>query len=219
VVLPAGLVGATSTDQRRARGQRNRQALVAAAIEQFARHGYHGTTVEQIAAAAGVAPRTFFHHFAAKDDVLFDGYADRLTLVAQRFRASRSTSLWAALREVSAVVAREMAAQPELFLLRARLYADVPALRATMLRINEEWIDQVTAEVAARLGTQPCADLTPRLVASLVNGANRAAIEVWVAGGARADLGRLMSQALEALRPTLRRLARATVPTGEESVS
>ena len=62
-------------DQRRARGQRNREALLRSALDLFATNGYEATTVEQISAAAGVAARTFFHHFATKDDILFDGYA------------------------------------------------------------------------------------------------------------------------------------------------
>ena len=96
----------TPVDLRRARGERNRQALVACAIRLFETNGYESTTVEQISAAAGVASRTFFHHFAAKEDLLFDGYAERLEEAAQRFRSSRSTSLWGALAAASAAVPR-----------------------------------------------------------------------------------------------------------------
>src|SRR5512135_400597 len=109
-------------DQRRARGQRNRQALLDAAVELFTANGYEATTIEQIAAAAGVAPRTFFHHFATKDDILFDGYAERLDEATRRFRASRSSSLWEALAEASGAVAQAITEQPEIFLVRARMY-------------------------------------------------------------------------------------------------
>lgn len=37
----------------------------------FAAHGYAGTTVPQIAEAAGLTTRTFFRHFSDKRDVLF----------------------------------------------------------------------------------------------------------------------------------------------------
>lgn len=37
----------------------------------FAEQGYAGTTVPQIAAAAGLTTRTFFRHFSDKRDVLF----------------------------------------------------------------------------------------------------------------------------------------------------
>ena len=195
-------------DQRRMRGQRNRQALIAAAVELFEANGYESTTVEQISALAGVAPRTFFHHFATKDDLLFDGYADRLDQATQRFRASRSTSLWGALAEASAAVAEAISAQPEIFLVRARMYARHPALRATRLRINDDWIDQMTDEVARRLDTDPDTDLRPRLAVSVVNGANRAAIDTWVAGDGHGDLIESMAQAIELLRPLITRIER-----------
>jgi len=39
---------------------RTRQALIDAAAELFARRGYEGTTIADIAAAADVSTRTFF---------------------------------------------------------------------------------------------------------------------------------------------------------------
>ncbi|MET8044719.1 TetR/AcrR family transcriptional regulator [Micromonospora sp. NPDC005215] len=51
---------------------RTRQALVDAAIALFASKGYDETTIADVTAAADVSPRTFFVHFASKEDVLFD---------------------------------------------------------------------------------------------------------------------------------------------------
>lgn len=45
--------------------------LEAAAMALFAAQGYAGTTVPQIAEAAGLTTRTFFRHFSDKRDVLF----------------------------------------------------------------------------------------------------------------------------------------------------
>jgi AcrR family transcriptional regulator len=206
-----------SMDRRRERGQRNRAALLDAALQLFEKTGYEATTVEQIAAAAGVAPRTFFHHFPSKEDVLFDGYADRLDEVAHQFRArSRSGSLWSALADAGAAVAHAIEDQPRRFLDRARLYEQVPGLRATMLRINEEWIDGMTAVVAERLGVDPRDDVHPRLVATLLNGSNRSAIEVWVAADGTADLGALIRECLELLRPTIARIERTAITTSAE---
>jgi AcrR family transcriptional regulator len=203
----------TVVDQRRVRGERNRIALLDAALELFRTTGYEATTVEQIAARAGVAPRTFFHHFPSKEDVLFDGYAERLQEVELRFRASsRTGSLWSAMSEVASAVARSILEEPRRYLERARLYEEVPALRARMLRINEEWIDGMATEVARRLGTDPRTDVRPRLAATLVNGANRAAIEVWVGSGGRTDLLRVMTESLALLRPTITRIERSATP-------
>lgn len=205
-------------DQRRARGLRNRQALINSAIELFTTQGYDATTIEQISAAAGVAPRTFFHHFATKDDILFDGYAERLQEATRRFRASRSNSLWGALAETSSAVAEVIADQPEIFLVRARMYHSVPALRATMLRINQDWIDQLTAEVARWLDSDMGTDLRPRLTATLINGANRAAIDVWVAGDGQGDLSELMAESVELVRPSIVAIERTAATGGSERV-
>ncbi|BBY21988.1 hypothetical protein MSTO_21930 [Mycobacterium stomatepiae] len=195
-------------DQRRVRGQRNRQALLHAAVELFGTNGYESTTVEQISALAGVAPRTFFHHFAAKEDILFDGYTDRLDAATRRFRESRSSSLWGALAEASAAVAEAISAQPEMFLVRARMYARHPDLRATRLRINDDWMGQMTDEVARWLDIDARTDLRPRLAVIVVNGANRAAIDTWVAGDGLGDITALMSQAIQLSRPSITRIER-----------
>ncbi|QLL08933.1 TetR/AcrR family transcriptional regulator [Mycobacterium vicinigordonae] len=208
-------------DQRRARGLRNRQALIRAAINLFATHGYETVTIEQISSAAGVAPRTFFHHFAAKDDILFDGYAERLEEATRRFRAAASqpsNSLWDALADASAAVAQAIAEAPEIFLVRARMYHRMPALRATMLRINEDWIDQLTGEVARWLNSDARADLRPRLAATLINSANRASIEVWVADGGKADLCQLMAESVELVRPSVAAIERTASGNGDQRV-
>lgn len=200
-------------DQRRVRGERNRNALIAAAIALFSARGYEGTTVEQIAAEAGVAPRTLFHHFASKDDILFDGYAGRLDEATRRFRASESRSLWGALAEASNAVAEAISEQPDMFLVRAQMYAGHPALRATMLRLNDEWIDQLTGEVARWLGADANTDLRPRLAATVINGANRAAIDTWVAGEGADDLIEIMQRAVDLVRPSIARIEGAVVRT------
>lgn len=49
-----------------------RTRLQSAALDLFSRQGFDATTVEQVAAAAGVSHMTFFRHFPAKEDVLLD---------------------------------------------------------------------------------------------------------------------------------------------------
>jgi AcrR family transcriptional regulator len=53
----------------RTRGEETRERLLAAAYEQFLRHGYHGSSMRQIAGAAGIAVGGIYNHFASKDDI------------------------------------------------------------------------------------------------------------------------------------------------------
>src|SRR6202140_5785941 len=55
----------------RARKRREtRQRIAEAGLKLFVRKGYEATTLEAIAAAAGISARTFFYYFKTKDEVL-----------------------------------------------------------------------------------------------------------------------------------------------------
>lgn len=48
---------------------RKRQAIVDAAIAEFRAHGFDATSMDKIAAVAGVSKRTVYNHFPSKDDL------------------------------------------------------------------------------------------------------------------------------------------------------
>jgi len=52
------------------RPEDRRQELLESALLVFARKGYHGTRLEEVAEAAGVTKGTFYHYFATKEDLL-----------------------------------------------------------------------------------------------------------------------------------------------------
>lgn len=62
---------ATVPNRRERRVIETRNAIVTAARELIEEHGYAHTTIEQIAVAADVAPRTFFRYFPTKESLLF----------------------------------------------------------------------------------------------------------------------------------------------------
>jgi AcrR family transcriptional regulator len=80
---PATRVGATPAGRRQLR-----RALASAAVDLFAANGYEATTVDDIAAAAGVGRRTFFRYFDAKDDVLFANHDEIVAEMEEEFAAA-----------------------------------------------------------------------------------------------------------------------------------
>lgn len=190
-------------DGRTERSRLTRDRLITASLDLFEQVGFDETTIDQIAAAAGVSPRTFFHHFGTKETVLFSGYADRLTSATAIFRTSApSTSLAVALEAAATSVVEAIGAQPDLFLRRSRLQQQVPSLRATMLRINEEWIDSM-AGVIDEIVEPATVTADTRLVAAIANSAMRTAIDRWVATDGTDDLARLACHAFDIVRPAI----------------
>ncbi|MFN8494164.1 MAG: TetR/AcrR family transcriptional regulator [Caldilineaceae bacterium] len=58
------------TEQKSTKGQQTREGLIEAALHQFAANGYHGTSMRQIAEAAGLAVGGIYNHFASKEEIL-----------------------------------------------------------------------------------------------------------------------------------------------------
>src|SRR5580693_3590217 len=62
--------------------------LVKAAIELFVERGHDRTTVQEIAARAGLTERTFFRYFTDKREVLFSGAKELEESIVERIAAA-----------------------------------------------------------------------------------------------------------------------------------
>ena len=201
--------------RRERRRETTRQALMSAALALFRENGYDATTVEQITEAADVAPRTFFHYFRSKEEVLFGGHPERREeLIGVLRDRLDSQKIWPATRGAMLTVVDAFESNPGFFHERARLYTREPALRAAVLRINDELVAAVSEVLSEHIGRTGVDDgLLPRLIANLANGALRAAIDAWVAGGGRSDLHALAVAALDVVGPAIEAAVDTTLPT------
>jgi AcrR family transcriptional regulator len=85
-------------DQRRAQ-------IVAAARPVFAERGFHGTTIEEIIAAAGVAQGTLYLHFTNKNEIFHAVMEDALALITDIVRPLTESSIRASAADADAVFA------------------------------------------------------------------------------------------------------------------
>jgi len=68
-----------------------RRAILDAAVRVFARQGFHGTRVADIADEAGVAYGLVYHYFKSKDEVLNTLFQDRWSVLLQAIREVDAT--------------------------------------------------------------------------------------------------------------------------------
>jgi mycofactocin system transcriptional regulator len=168
------------------------------ALELFATKGFAQTSVEQIAAGAGVSKRTFFRYFESKTAVLwheFDNEVDELR--AAFARVPERTPLMTAIREVVVSVNRYRAEDVPELRTRMQLISTDPALEASAATRYDAWERAVSDFAAARLG-EPADSLYPLAVGRTTLAACRAAYEVWLKR-ADADLTVYLDQAIRAL--------------------
>ncbi|HVT64769.1 MAG TPA: mycofactocin system transcriptional regulator [Mycobacteriales bacterium] len=172
--------------------------LEVVALELFASQGFTQTSVEQIAAGAGVSKRTFFRYFDSKTAVLWHDFDNEVEQLRAAFaRAPERTSLMTAIREVVVSVNRYRAEDVPELRTRMRVISSDPALEASAAIRYDAWERAVSDFAADRLG-EPADSLRPLAVGRTTLAACRAAYEVWLAR-ADADLTVYLDQAIRAL--------------------
>ncbi|MFN8098862.1 MAG: TetR family transcriptional regulator [Dermatophilaceae bacterium] len=161
---------------RERKKRKTQQVLQSAAIELFSTRGFANTTVEEIAAAAEVSPRTFFRYFPSKESVLLTDLQDAVVaanLAASSDELSIIDTYYAALAAAFAPLTEaEWAVERQ----RMSLMVDTPQLgAATFLTSTQQPLADATAFVARRLGL-PVTDSRPRIYAALLVAASAAAV-------------------------------------------
>lgn len=181
-----------------------RARLERAALDLFAGRGYDRTTVEDVAAMAGVSARTAFRYFPAKADLVFgDAQADLAALRAQLASQDRSLPALEATRmalvEFSQRIGTPMNAE------RMRVIEANSTLAARGLQVRQVWAEAIAAELAARRGLR-APEERDRLGGLLVIAILVSAFREWSLAaarpaGLREAVDRMASWAAEMLQP------------------
>ncbi|MFK4762640.1 TetR family transcriptional regulator [Microbacterium sp. ZW T5_45] len=164
------------------------------AIELFERSGVDGTTVEQIADAAGVSPRTFFRYFRTKEDAALTSYiafADRITSwLENETGEDLVVSLESAIEQAMEQIDADVQVRERLLRVR-RLLEREPALHSAAAQSDASSV----AEFARRLMRKPHSSLSESealLISSLTVTIATIAMQEWAAhvdaGGADSTL-------------------------------
>jgi mycofactocin system transcriptional regulator len=164
----------------------------------FSTAGFEETTVERIAAAAGVSRRTFFRYFDSKADVLWSAFDGEVRALRAAFAAVPADfPLMAAIRQVVVGANRYRAEDVPELRTRMNLIGSVPALQASAAQHYDAWERAVSDFAASRLGQRGDA-LIPLAIGRATLAVCRAAYDRWV-DRADADLTVYLDEALRAL--------------------
>lgn len=184
-----------------------RRSIRRIAIDLIAERGFSHVTVEDIAAAAEVSPRTFFNYFPSKEAVLFGTDPGRAAETHDRLiNDLPGSSALEALRAVLLDQVRkiadefsELGGEPVRWVTRMKAAPADPQLRAAQAAHMSEVESGLASALAERLGANPELDPYPTLLASVATGVLRTTMMFWAALGGAVPLEQLTDAAFQAL--------------------
>lgn len=205
----------TSDSQESAAGTRAaaqrlkmRRELAAAAMELFATKGYEATTVDEIAAAAGVARRTFFRHFRSKEEAIFPDHDDTLVRAEAVLNAAppHEHPLDTVCRGIKEVM-KMYAGSPAVSVERYRLTREVPTLREREIASVARYERLFTRYLLGHFDERDHHDgnddpLLAEVAASAVVTAHNHVLRRWLRAGGQGDVEAQLDHAFAIVRET-----------------
>jgi TetR/AcrR family transcriptional regulator, mexJK operon transcriptional repressor len=171
------------------RVRRTRAAVLAAARTLFLNHGYDGTTMEDVAAKAGLTKRTLYNNYGDKDS-LFRQVIDDTVAFAESFAAGLHQEFAVGITKANVAARLEVLGvrltlgivRPEVVALRRMLIGasrDFPA-------VGREYFDRAPGRVLRALA-QGFATLTRRRILRARDGQHAAAQFAYLVAGVHLD--------------------------------
>ncbi|MEW2547932.1 helix-turn-helix domain-containing protein [Streptomyces sp. NPDC047002] len=111
--------------------EERRESVIRAAVEEFARGGYHGTSTEAVARRVGVSQPYLFRLFPSKQEIFLAACERCLDDMVRAFReAGEGLEGEEAVHAMAAAYQRGIAERPERLLLQMQMYAAAAAADA-----------------------------------------------------------------------------------------
>jgi AcrR family transcriptional regulator len=185
-------------DWRQRKKNATRDRIRASALRLFGEQGYDATTVEQIAAAAGVSHMTFFRYFPTKEDVALSDSYDPLIVGL----LGQTPAAWPLTERIRAALLQGLRqlydTDRDTLLAQNKLIVSTPALRERL------WSSQMDTQqlILQALDTSqdsPHPSFQDRVTVAACLAAAATAILSWVENNGAPELPGLIDQAFDTL--------------------
>ena len=192
-------------ERRKRKKLATHRALATAARQLTLDRGLDAVTVDDIADAADVSPRTFFNYFSSKEQAIVgvDPTALAELAAALEGRPAEESPL-EALTAVFVADLDELNEAARRWLQRTELVERYPSLVPRHLEALVEVEHVLVRVVAARLGCDPHRDLYPTAVVAAAMATVRSTMTWWNANGRHVALADALNQAFAVLASGLR---------------
>lgn len=182
---------------RERKKRERRECIENAALDLFEDEGFDKATVEDIAATADIAPRTFFSYFPTKEDVVLADYAGRLErIIGELQKRPASEDPWKAVQASFLLVAHDYESERQKLIRRFTIIAANPSVYARSLQLQAGWEDELATALAGRMDTDSN-DITPRLLAAAALACMRSTLRHWLVTGHETSLPDLAAQCFD----------------------
>lgn len=151
---------------RERKKQLTRETIARVALDLFCAHGFHETTIAQVAAAANVSPRTVSSYFPAKEDLVFPESGAAFAGLGARLAERRPGETAAdALRDWISAQLPEWRQHSEVMRKQRALVEAHASLRAYQQAFMLRGEELIADAIAGDLDASP-EDLEPRMAAA-----------------------------------------------------
>jgi AcrR family transcriptional regulator len=192
-------MAARSETLLRRKQQLVRDAIWDAAIGLFAKHGFEEVTVDEVADAAGVSPRSFFRYFSSKSDLLAQAVFSYGQSIGEAIEACpKSWPPLEVMKHVTQDIAEYVASNPRtrvIMRIGESSVAAREALAGSLVTIE----DRVAAAFQSRLRKGAANPLKTRLYAALTLSILQVVTKSWATETKETDIAEVTRQAFTIL--------------------